>query len=226
MSTILTAAAATVVAVLAAWAGHRIGIRRMATLETALAVAVRTATTDELTGLANRNQLRTRLVRLDRERQPFVLAIVNLDRFSTTNQWGYRVGDQLLVLQAAQLRHVAGQRGGSAYRLVADEFAVVWPSTADAAAGLAAELLAALTEPVELEIDNRSVWVNTTATAGVATSDRRGAGDPTSRLLGRANTALQHGKHTARGTAVLWHPRLPVLPRPRRGDPPRKPAAW
>lgn len=218
MSTILSAAAV-IVAVLAGWAGHRIGTRRMATLQTALAVAVRTATTDQLTGLANRRQLRTRLVQLDRERQPFVLAIVNLDGFSTTNQWGYRVGDQLLVLQAARLRHTSGHRGGTVYRLVADEFAVVWPTTADAAAGLAAELLAALTEPVGLEINNRPVWVNTTATAGVTVSDLPGAGDPSSRLLARANTALQHGKRTARGSAVLWHSGLSVTPRPRRGTP-------
>ncbi|MEV4706799.1 GGDEF domain-containing protein [Actinoplanes sp. NPDC049316] len=230
MFTILTVAAvAAVVAMLGGWAGYRLGTRRMATLQTALDVAVRTATTDPLTGLANRSALTRRLAQLDRERRPFVLAIVNLDRFSTTNQWGYRIGDQLLVLQAAQLRHAATQRGGTVYRLVADEFAVVWPATAgvtvDAAAELSAGVLAALRGSVELRIDSRAVYVHTSATAGVTVSEHLGTGDPTSRMLRNADTALQHGKRTAPGTAVRWRPGLPALPRPRRDSRPGTPTA-
>lgn len=218
------AAAAVMLAMLCGWAGHRLGTRRMSTLRTVIEIAVRSASHDQLTGLPNRGQLTIRLMQLDDAGEPVVLAIVNLDHFAVTNQWGYRVGDQLLVLQAARLRYTAGQRGGIAYRLVGDEFAVVWPANAHAAPALAAELLDALTEPVELLVDDYPVWVRTTATVGVTGGDRTGPGDPTSRLLSQANTALQYGKRTARGTAIVWHPSLPVLLRPRRDTPPRQPA--
>jgi len=211
--------AAAGLAVLCAVVGYRLGTHRMAVLRTALDTATHAASHDRLTGLPNRSQLAARLVQLDTERQPVVLAIVNLDRFAEANLFGHRIGDQLLVLQAARLRYAAGSHGGIVFRLAGDEFAAVWPSQPDTATALATDLLAALAEPVELHMSDHPVLMHTTATAGVAYLDHAGAGDPTSRLLTRANTALQHGKRTARGAATLWQPHLPVLPRPRRNRP-------
>ena len=74
-------------------------------------------------------------------------------------------------------------------------------------------------------IGNHSVWMHATATAGVVIADHVGAGHPTARLLQRANTALQHGKRTGRGTAILWRPELPALPRPRGDGRPGTPPA-
>jgi len=212
--------AAAGLAVLCAVAGYRLGTYRVAVLRTALSVATHTASHDRLTGLPNRSQLTARLIALDAARQPVVLAIVNLDRFAEANQFSHRIGDQLLVLQAARLRYTAGRHGGSVCRLAGDEFAVVWPAQPDTATALATELLAGLAEPVELYVGDHPVLMHTTATAGVTCLDPVGAGDPTSRLLTRANNALQHGKRTARGTATLWQPHLPALPRPRRASRP------
>lgn len=229
MSTIppIAAAAMVVLAALCAVAGYLLGTNRMAVLRTVLATATHAASHDRLTGLPNRSQLTARLMALADARQPMVLAIVNLDRFVEANQFGHRVGDQLLVMQAAQLRHTASRQGGSVYRLAGDEFAAVLPTPSESATVLAAELLAAIAEPVELLIRDHLVLIHPTATAGVACFDPADAqasgGDPISRLLTRANTALQHGKRTARGTAILWQKHLPELPRPRRDSRPCHP---
>ncbi|GIH05694.1 hypothetical protein Rhe02_37610 [Rhizocola hellebori] len=214
MSTIhlITAAG---LAALCAIAGYRLAARRMTRLCAALAAATRAAGHDRLTGLPNRNRLTSRVVQIAASRQPITLAIINLDKFAHTNHFGHRVGDQLLVLLAGRLRYHAGRHGATAYRLTGDEFAVVWPHPHDTAHAAATRLLAALREPVELLIDEHPVHLRTTATAGLADLAQP-AGDPTGLLLTRANTALQHGKHTARGTATLWQPQLPDLPRPRR----------
>lgn len=218
MSTIHLAAAGSALAVLGALAGYWLGKRRVTTLRTALALTVRSATHDQLTGVPNRDRLVAQLRTLDQQRQPVVLAIVNLDRFTDTNRFGHRIGDQLLVLQAARLRYEAGLNGGDVYRLGNDEFAVVWSAQPDTAAALATALLDALAEPVELIVGGHPVIVHVTATAGVTVLTRTGSGDPTSRLLTQADTALQYGKRHARGTATLWHAQLPVLPRRRRDN--------
>lgn len=217
MSTIHLAVAGSALAVLGALAGFWLG-RRPPTPPAALAVLMRSATRDQLTGVPNRGQLTARLRTLDQQRQPVVLAIINLNRFAEVNRYGYRIGDQLMVLVAGRLRYTASVHDGEVYRLVGDEFAAVWPARPDIATTLATGMLDSLAEPVELLAGGHAVFVHVTATAGITTLTSTGAGDPTSRLLAQADTALQHGKRHARGMATLWEPQLPVLPRRRRDD--------
>jgi diguanylate cyclase (GGDEF)-like protein len=226
VSTIHLAVAASALAMLGGLAGFWLGRRRMTALRAALALAVRSTTHDQLTGVPNRAQLTVRLCTLDQQREPVVLAVVNLDRFADVNRFGHRIGDQFLVLQAARLRHAAAVNRGDIYRLGGDEFAIVWPAPPEAAAMLAGALLDAAAEPVELIVGRHPVLMHATATAGVTVLTRAAAGDPTFRLLTQADTALQHGKRYARGTATLWHAQLPVLPRPRRDNRRRNPQAW
>ncbi|MEU8076055.1 GGDEF domain-containing protein [Catellatospora citrea] len=217
-ATYLVRGAVILAVLLAVVLGYRIGTRANARLRLALDAAVRTASHDELTGLPNRRALRQRLAVLTASRSEIVLAIVNLDRFSAVNELGHRIGDQLLVHHAGQLRYHAAQAGGTAYRLGLDGFAIVWPAAADNAETLVNMLLDALRDPVELLVHNHPVVARVTTSAGVITLTGSGFGDQTSLLLSRANTALQHAKRTARGTAVHWQPQMPRLLRPQRAD--------
>ncbi len=200
--------------------GYLLGRRRIASLTTALAVAARNANHDLLTGAPNRLLLAARVQELNTSHRNAVLAILNLDRFADINRFGYRIGDQLLVLLTGWLRHQAGLDDGTICRLRADEFAILWPAEAHHANVLTQRLLAQLAAPVELTVGDRSVIFRITATAGVTVLAATGSGDPTGRLLTQANSALQHAKQRHRGSVMRWHPDLPVLPRPGRGDRP------
>ncbi|MGH3137517.1 MAG: bifunctional diguanylate cyclase/phosphohydrolase [Gaiellaceae bacterium] len=85
------------------------------------------ATTDALTGLANRRKLLTDLERrLERERMdPTLLMIFDLDGFKGYNDtFGHPAGDALLARLAEKLAAVPGPQG-TAYRLGGDEFCLV-----------------------------------------------------------------------------------------------------
>ena len=85
------------------------------------------ATTDVLTGLANRRQLLADLDRrLTAERvEPTLLMLFDLDGFKGYNDtFGHPAGDALLVRLGAKLAGVPGD-GGAVYRLGGDEFCLV-----------------------------------------------------------------------------------------------------
>ena len=85
------------------------------------------ATTDALTGLANRRQLLTDLERrLGHETMPpTLLMLFDLDGFKGYNDtFGHPAGDALLVRLGAKLAIVPGQSGG-VYRLGGDEFCLL-----------------------------------------------------------------------------------------------------
>lgn len=110
-------------AVLAAETGNRLGI-----IQTTRTTELQ-ATTDGLTGLANRRSLENtaRLFRLDE--QPFSVAMADLDHFKKLNDThGHEAGDRALRLFASVLRSslrpedVCGRFGG-------EEFVVLLPGT-------------------------------------------------------------------------------------------------
>jgi diguanylate cyclase (GGDEF)-like protein len=108
------------------------------------------ATTDPLTGLGNRRQLRTdmtaRLGELDPE-QPLLLTLFDLDGFKQYNDtFGHPAGDQLLERLGARLSAAVSERG-AAYRMGGDEFCAMEKlANADAATDSTAEAVAALSE--------------------------------------------------------------------------------
>ncbi|MEA2221238.1 MAG: hypothetical protein QOJ35_3864 [Solirubrobacteraceae bacterium] len=94
---------------------------------TLVEVKHREASTDALTGLANRRAL---LVDLDRacrgDAEPAVLAIFDLDGFKGYNDtFGHVAGDELLRRVSDQLASVTQGLGGRAYRLGGDEFCML-----------------------------------------------------------------------------------------------------
>ncbi|MBA1149436.1 GGDEF domain-containing protein [Ectothiorhodospiraceae bacterium WFHF3C12] len=160
------------------------------------------ASTDALTGLANRSHLKTVFQReLDRaERQPVPLSLIlmDLDHFKRVNdRHGHEAGDAALVHVAALLRQrlratdVACRQGG-------EEFAILLvDSDIDAAAGVAEALRASLgARPVRLG----AAEIPLTASFGVA---QLGAdGHDLDRLLSAADERLFAAKARGRNCVV------------------------
>ncbi len=124
--------------------------RRGATLQQVVAELRRQATTDPLTGVANRRALHVALSRaLRRQRPTDAVAVVDIDRFKAINDaHGHLAGDAVLTSVAAALCAERARRD-TVGRLGGDEFAVVltggdpaaWQARVQARiAALAAEL--------------------------------------------------------------------------------------
>ncbi len=78
---------------------------------------------DELTGLPGRRAMNEALLRLSSR---YAVAMVDVDHFKKFNdQYGHRVGDQVLRMMAAKLGEVSG--GGEAFRYGGEEFAIIFP---------------------------------------------------------------------------------------------------
>jgi diguanylate cyclase (GGDEF)-like protein len=112
---------------------------------------------DALTGLPNRllfqDRLAQALVRARRSGERVAVILLDLDRFKEINDSrGHPVGDRLLRAVAERLRRTL-RAADTLARLGGDEFAVVAGglAAAEAAAGVAAKLLAALDRPLELD---------------------------------------------------------------------------
>lgn len=129
------------------------------------------ATTDELTGILNRQAL---LARLDEElrraaryRRPLSIALVDLDHFKRLNDsFGHMAGDRILRAVATMLRgemraqDILGRYGG-------EEFMLVLPETDADSAAMVAEKLRRLVAASPVVLDDGSVAV-VTLSAGVA----------------------------------------------------------
>ncbi|WP_460493868.1 putative bifunctional diguanylate cyclase/phosphodiesterase [Dactylosporangium cerinum] len=159
---------------------------------------------DGLTGLANREEFRTRLqadiAGTASGASPGVgLLIVDLDGFKDVNDTlGHPAGDALLLQATARLRTIAGP-GDLLARLGGDEFAVVCADL-DGLDGLAAQCVAALAEPYL--VDGRELRL--TASVGVYS----GAPATTGEALQSADLALYAAKEAGRNRAERYDPQL------------------
>ena len=156
-------------------------------------VVQRQATTDELTGLANRRRfmeaLAAEIERVERFGGDLTLLLADIDDFKRINdRFGHHVGDEALRrfagLLTAELREidVAGRLGG-------EEFAVLLPET-DLEGGLvAAGRIRHAVGASELVL-SEEVRIRFTTSLGVAGH----AGDPADVLLQRADAALYRAK--------------------------------
>ncbi|WP_158873263.1 putative bifunctional diguanylate cyclase/phosphodiesterase [Antarcticirhabdus aurantiaca] len=152
---------------------------------------------DALTGLSNRT---TFFDRLDDEIGQIVyggsLAVhyVDLDRFKPINDtFGHQVGDDVLQMVAARLKTLAGPKSLVA-RFGGDEFAVLQfgSPTVEMAAGLAARIVAALSEP--FAVKNAIAMIG--ASVGIAHAPTHG--EDAASLLRNADLALYKAKEEGR----------------------------
>lgn len=165
---------------------------------------LRLATTDGLTGLANRGLLRDRMQQaLAHDRrvgEHAALLFIDLDHFKAINDsFGHDMGDRLLVEVAQRLRNCVRSEDTVA-RQGGDEFIVFLPSvTSPDDAGVLAEKLQRELS-LAVVIDGRELFVG--ASIGVAIFPDDGA--DVEALLKRSDAAMYQAKEGGRGRVAYF----------------------
>lgn len=171
--------------------------RLAAELRTAAGELFHRASYDELTGLANRSQVRRVL---DRAGAPVAVLLLDLDDFKDVNGGlGHAVGDEVLQQVARRVSAVV-RSGDTVARLGGDEFVVLLPGVGGAAAAkaVAEKIVAAVGEP--LLVAGGSLCMG--AAVGIAVADGSDVQD-SGTLLKRADLAMYRAKQTGCGWAVF-----------------------
>jgi diguanylate cyclase (GGDEF)-like protein len=140
--------------------------------EELLGVSRAEASTDALTGLANRralsHDLHSAIGKQSGEGEELLVAIFDLDGFKEYNDtFGHDGGDALLKRLGARLS-AAVEGSGTSYRMGGDEFCVVSSCAADSAQGLLDAAVAALSDGGEgwhVGCSHGSAWVPSEASA-------------------------------------------------------------
>jgi diguanylate cyclase (GGDEF)-like protein len=159
---------------------------------------IRQATTDPLTGLANRRAfhagLDQEIKRAVRHGRPLCLALIDIDHFKAVNDsLGHLLGDEVLAEVAARLR--ASVRTEAVFaRIGGDELAVILPETSLAEAEEVAQRIQTIirSEPF---IDDLVVTVS------IGVAQLASDGDANS-LRGAADGALYRAKNAGRGRVI------------------------
>lgn len=156
------------------------------------------ATTDELTGLANRraflHALEIELARARRSGTPLSVAVADVDYFKRINdRYGHGGGDD--VLRAlARIAETTMRTGDLVGRLGGEEFAILMPDTDEIEARVACERLRAAVSGRKIRLGSGED-VSLTLSTGVALL---AAGDDRDRLVKRADGALYQAKEGGR----------------------------
>ena len=159
----------------------------------------RQATTDLLTGLANRAQLLDHLEAVLERDEPVTVALLDLDGFKQVNDsLGHDVGDALLREVAGRLTAVAAP-GELVARLGGDEFAVVGTTAAET---LGQRLLLALTAPAILQ----GSAVQLGASVGLARSAAESG--TVTQLLRHADVAMYVAKSAGGRRVEAYEPQM------------------
>ena len=165
------------------------------------------ASTDALTGLANRRQFDATLhkewYRALRDATPLALLMIDLDRFKLLNdRFGHQKGDAFLARVGKVIRDNVRRAGDLAARYGGEEFAVVLPGTAAAGALEIAEHIrraVAATDTTDLVEGGQRLSVSIGVAAAVALS---GAGSAT--LVHSADSALYQAKRNGRNRVEIF----------------------
>jgi diguanylate cyclase (GGDEF)-like protein len=156
------------------------------------------ATTDELTGLANRRAAFARLnehwVSADRYKHGLACVAIDIDHFKAINDtYGHAAGDRVLREAAGVLASVT-RRGETLCRIGGEEFLVLCPHAAAAEAAIGAERMRAGVENAPIKVGDREVRV--TISLGVA--ERKADMTHPDDLLRAADDALYAAKAAGR----------------------------
>ncbi|MGS0891259.1 diguanylate cyclase domain-containing protein [Burkholderia stagnalis] len=172
---------------------------------------------DALTGMPNRHELHTELLRMlaRRPRQPdHALAVMylDLDGFKAINdRFGHQAGDEVLTQVAGRLGKTL-QHGELAARVGGDEFVVAVDDTSmQACSILAARIIRQISAPYTLSFGER---VGLGISIGIALDDGHGSPDE---LIRQADSALYDAKSAGKGMYRFYsngsRPVAPVVAR-------------
>lgn len=163
---------------------------------------------DALTGLPNRSlwmiRARAALQAADRHHDALAVLFLDLDHFKTVNDsLGHTAGDKLLIAVARRLTGSIREEDVIA-RLGGDEFVALLPrlSRPDDAATVARKMLAALTEPIELDGHE----LNLSVSIGIAFHPADGNDVDT--LLKHADIAMYGAKDSGRNNYQYFVPEM------------------
>ncbi len=166
------------------------------------------ASTDPLTGVANRtvlmDRLRQGLRRMERGSGVLAVLYVDLDRFKVVNDsLGHRVGDAILLKMAERLTHHI-RPADTLARLGGDEFVIVAETMVDenAATVLAKRIIEAGREPFRVGMEE---FVCTLSVGVASTADSQRAAED---LLREADLALYRAKDRGRDRAEVFDEEL------------------
>ena len=165
----------------------------------------RLATTDSLTGLANRRHamevMQTMVSRARRKQEPFGLVMFDIDHFKHINdQYGHPVGDMVLkavsgtLLRTAREIDLVARIGGEEFLVLCDK------SDLDATQRIAERMRAAVEEAVIACGDEAPLKV--TASGGVYAAVPES--DDLEVLLARVDSALYRAKENGRNKVINW----------------------
>ena len=190
------------------------------------------ASTDPLTGIANRRTFHERLTdevaRAERYGRHLSLALMDVDHFKAVNDvHGHLGGDRVLVL-FAQLLSAHSREGELVARIGGEEFAWLMPETDQDGAHVAADRVREAIDTTPFENIGR-----VTVSAGVCSTERAPDADT---LMHDADRALYWAKDNGRNVTMLYNDEIPdrataASPQPpaprtngRPGAPQRRPA--
>lgn len=162
------------------------------------------ATMDPLTGLANRQTMRSQLTgerdRAIRQRLPLSLALTDIDHFKKVNDaFGHAQGDNVLRAVAQVLRSTV-RPYDVVYRYGGEEFLICLPGTNSETGTQALERIRQAIAALQLT-DDKGTPIPVTATFGLAEVDADTAVDD---AIERADKALYDGKRAGRNRVVVY----------------------
>ncbi|MBI4923590.1 MAG: diguanylate cyclase [Devosia nanyangense] len=166
------------------------------------------ATTDGLTGLANRRALdealETEIARSRRDGTPLALLMIDVDLFKLYNDiYGHPAGDEALKTVSQCLRQALKRPGDLAARYGGEEFVAILPGcTEDEALFIAEGFRDELKERAIPYA--RGIGGTLTVSVGLAIFDQADGAVSASDLVGRADAALYDAKDAGRDCVVGW----------------------
>jgi diguanylate cyclase (GGDEF)-like protein/PAS domain S-box-containing protein len=179
-------------------------------LKGALEQMERMATTDGLTGLANRRHFDDvadkEWRRCGREHQPLSVLLLDVDHFKLFNDhYGHLAGDRCLRVIASQLAADTRRPGDLAARYGGEEFLVLMPHTERTGALRVAECIRKLVLDLAIAHERSPTPSVVTVSIGVATAwpDPEKGPKSVSTLLAAADTALYQAKSGGRNRVVI-----------------------
>jgi diguanylate cyclase (GGDEF)-like protein len=180
---------------IAAWREHL--VREKRELNIALAKVQELATRDTLTGLVNRRHMQEMLEqewhRQDRTREPFTVAMIDLDHFKRVNdQFGHSTGDEVLRNFARTAEEVLRNTDVIA-RWGGEEFLILFTNTTPTQAQPCLQRLS--DRLAERQVPTLVPALRISFSAGIAQHHR---GRPLEQTLERADSALYSAKMAGR----------------------------